>query len=174
MSSLVEVLPSLLTGTFALVGVYLANIVQVKSTKLKQSKDKLSKDLERLEQLYTIIDELKGKFFVESILYLGYQKGDFTKEELHQHQRDSKKVDLRQAKMLVGLYFPNLAEDMQDLDQVCLFTFYVHGMVHAKDNTPEPEDIIENLGKCTEVCEQFLEKVSAEANIYNKQFKSDS
>ncbi len=134
----------------------------------------LANDLERLEQLYIIIDELKGKFFVQSFLYLGYQKGDFTKEELHQHQRDLKNVDLRQAKMLVGLYFPNLAEDMQELDQACLLTFYVHGMVHAKDNTPDPEDIIENLGKCTKVCECFLEKVSAEANIYNKQFKSDS
>ncbi|EHR0760809.1 hypothetical protein KUH14_004668 [Vibrio parahaemolyticus] len=119
-NSIVELAPSIITGSMAVAGIIYANWHNAKMAKINAAKEFSKRKLDKIEELYLVLSQYKKYVLKISLSHTTFYAGHLTRQEL-QAQLDECKTgqsfDLVNARMLVDVYFDEIKPQFEVLDK---------------------------------------------------------
>ncbi|WP_045405464.1 hypothetical protein [Vibrio jasicida] len=161
-NSIVELAPSVITGSMAVAGIIYANWHNAKMAKINAAKEFSKRRLDKLEELYLVLSQYKKYVLKISLSHATFYAGHLTQQEL-QAQVDECKTgqsfDLVNARMLVDVYFDEVKPQFEVLDKAWgeLAPLFL-----SKANSSNGGEVALNVMAKQEVFEQVCNKLLIE------------
>ncbi|EKO3451575.1 hypothetical protein NTE11_003213 [Vibrio fluvialis] len=158
-NSIVELAPSVITGSMAVAGIIYANWHNAKMAKINAAKEFNKRRLEKIEELYVVLSQYQKYVLKISLSHATFYAGHLTQQEL-QAQLDKcnarQSFDLVNARMLVDIYFDEVKPQFEVLDKAWgeLATLFL-----PKTNSPNRGKTALNVMEKQEVFEQVCDKL---------------
>ncbi|NIY91149.1 hypothetical protein [Vibrio diazotrophicus] len=160
LGSFLGLLPSVITGGMAILGIIYANWHNARMANISASKEYSRRRLDKLEDLYVVLSQYKKYVLKISITHAAFYSGQLTREQLQDQlneNRTAQTFDLVNARMLIDIYFEEASSQFEMLEQAWsnLLPLFI-----VKNDEPQSEKlalkVLANQESFDQVCEKLL------------------
>ncbi|MEZ9019379.1 hypothetical protein AB6E79_20885 [Vibrio lentus] len=160
-SLLPSVVTSVITGFMTIAGIAYANWNNRKMSSHAHLKEFNRRKLDKLEELYFIISKYKGYVFKTTLAYVAFHNNKMTKHELLaqlNNNNETRDFDLTHAKVIVYLYFPELSEPYENINNEWNSVFLSWG-INSEANQELILGMVSNEEQFTKTSTVFLSEL---------------